>query len=341
MEELRTAAARMVCVGFDGFAVTDDVRRLIDQGVASVILFARNYQSPDQIRDLCRHVKALAKRPVMVCIDQEGGRVQRLGEPFTSIPSMRELGKSNDAGLARRLGETIARELRSVNIDVNLAPVLDVDSNPANPVIGDRSLGSDPALVAAMGCALIMGMQRPRATTWARIAACAKHFPGHGDTSLDSHFDLPRVSHNLRRLQRVELPPFAAAVQARVAAIMCAHILNDELDKDFPATMSHATIAKLLRHQMGYEGVVLSDDLEMRAITDHFGIAQAVARGVEAGIDLFLACHSPAAQQLAIESIIRTAEQSASARANIQEANCRLDRLFGQFVRSAHSLHRA
>src|SRR5262245_6154746 len=161
MTELEYKAARMICVGFEGLAPTPNVRELIRRGVSSVVLFRRNYESPAQLAELCAEIKSLAQRPILICIDQEGGRVQRLTEPFTILPSMREIGLRNDAEAAREIGRTLARELRAVHIDMNLAPVLDVDSNPANPVIGDRSFSPDPELVSRMGCALIDGLQAP------------------------------------------------------------------------------------------------------------------------------------------------------------------------------------
>ena len=221
----------------------------------------------------------------------------------------------------------MARELRAVNIDMNLAPVLDVDSNPNNPVIGERSFGSDPTLVANMGCALIDGLQS------SGMAACGKHFPGHGDTCIDSHFDLPRLSHDLGRLSRTELPPFEAAIKAGVASIMCAHVMFDVLDANFPATMSSPVIDGLLRKQLKFNGVVCSDDLEMKAIIDHFGIEEAVVRGATAGTDLFFVCKEHDLQRRAIEALTAAVKQGDVSIKRIEQSNRRLDVLFDKYVR--------
>jgi beta-N-acetylhexosaminidase len=191
-----SVCARLLCVGFDGHAVTPELREVIARGVRNVILFARNFVDRTQLAGLCREVKALAPpgESILVCVDHEGGRVQRFLTGFTHIPPMREVGRiagedelETAEHRARSLGHLIAGELRSCGIDLNLAPVLDVDSNPANPVIGERSFGRDPHLVARLGGAMIDALQSRG------MAACGKHFPGHGDTSSDSHFHLPRL----------------------------------------------------------------------------------------------------------------------------------------------------
>lgn len=325
-------AARMICVGFEGTTVPPTLRELIHRGVRSVILFTRNYESPAQLTSLCHEIKSLRSLesdPVLICIDQEGGRVQRLREPFTIIPSMREIGRTNDPQLGRAIGELQARELRAVNIDMNLAPVLDVDSNPANPVIGERSFSRDPDRVATLGAAMIAGLQASADP----IAACGKHFPGHGDTSIDSHLDLPRIGHTIDRLERVELPPFRAAIEANVAAIMTAHIVIESIDPDLPATISDRIITGILRRQLNFDRVIISDDLEMNAIANHFGIERAVVRGTLAGVDLFPICHQPQRQHQAIDGLIDAVERTEISIQQLERANQRLDRLFQQFVK--------
>ena len=306
----------MVCVGFDGLEPTAELRTLLDRGVSSVVLFARNYQSPRQLALLCSSIKWMADHPVLILIDHEGGRVQRFRSPFTELPAMREVGRFGDKQIARQIGEIMARELRAVGIDMNLAPVMDVDSNPSNPVIGQRSFSRDPARVAELGCALIGGLQS------AGVAACAKHFPGHGDTVVDSHLDLPRLSHDLGRLQRTELPPFRAAAHAGVAAIMTAHIVFDAIDPLRPATMSEAVITGLLRHpaHTAFSGLVISDDMEMSAIADHFTIEDAALRAAKAGVDLMLVCHQPAIQHRAIDALVEAVRRGHLSDSRIAEA---------------------
>src|SRR4051812_3222225 len=266
MSDFARAVSRMFAIGFDGKVVTPALGQLLDRGVSVVALFSRNVESPQQVARLCYDIQQRAGRPVLIAVDQEGGRVARLRNGFTPLPSMRSLGATGDEKLAHSIGRLLAAELKAVNIHMNFSPVMDVDSNAANPVIGDRSFGADPALVARMGTALLRGLQQ------SGVAACAKHFPGHGDTSKDSHFDLPTLPHPLSHLEKMELPPFAAAISAGVSAIMTAHIIFQAIDPTLPATLSHAVLSMLLRQKMKFDGVIFSDALEMKAIADHFSI---------------------------------------------------------------------
>jgi beta-N-acetylhexosaminidase len=327
MSELERAAAKMFCVGFDGVAVTPAIRRLIELGVSGVILFGRNVKSAEQVAKLCAELKSIAARPLIICIDQEGGRVRRLREGFTPIPSMRAVGQYGNLNIARQIGQILARELRAVNIDVNLAPVLDVDTNPANPVIADRSFGADPGLVTRLGCALIDGLQSEG------VAACGKHFPGHGDTSQDSHLDLPRLPHSMERLARVELPPFAAAVRAGLAMIMTAHVIFEPLDAIYPATMSEPVLDGLLRRRLGFDGVVISDALEMKAIAAHFPVEEVVIRGVQAGIDLFAPCEETDLRDRAIAALVHAVERGSVSLARLDDSARRVNALASAYVK--------
>jgi beta-N-acetylhexosaminidase len=319
--------ARLFCVGFDGLVPSTELRELLKRGVGAVIFFSRNIESAGQFADLCGQVKRLAGRPIVTCIDQEGGRVARLREGFTAIPPMREIGRTGNVRRAEAIGRVLAAELRAVNIDLDFAPVLDVDTNPLNPVIGDRSFGPDPELVGAMGCALLRAMQA------GGVAGCGKHFPGHGDTLLDSHLDLPRLPHDMARLNRVELPPFRRAIAAGVASIMTAHVIFDALDPGRPSTLSRAVIGGLLRQELRYDGVVVSDDLEMKAISDHFPPEEAVPDCINAGADMVMICHTPQVQHRGIDSAIEAVQKGRIAHERIAEALRRLDRLARQYVR--------
>jgi beta-N-acetylhexosaminidase len=324
MSDLALAAAKMFIVGFHGRSPTRELRDMLRRGVSGAILFGRNVDgmSAREVGELCAAIRGAADRTFLTCVDQEGGRVARLrGEGFTRVPSMREIGATGDESRAREIGATLARELRNVHIRLNFSPVLDVDTNPANPVIGERSFGADPMLVARLGCAMIEGMQSNG------VAACGKHFPGHGDTSLDSHLELPALDHDMNRLRAVELPPFAAAVRAGVASVMTAHVLFRALDPDVPATMSRAVLHGILRTELGFGGVIISDDLEMKAIADHYGLEDAVVRGANAGVDVFLVCHDHAVQAQAIEVLVRAVERGQVARARLDEAARRIDSL--------------
>lgn len=327
MADLASAIARMFAVGFDGTEASPELPALLARGVSGVVLFARNVESPEQVAALARDLKRRVGRPLAVCVDQEGGRVRRLRDGFAQVPSMRALGRTADPELAYAVGRVLARELRAVNIDVNFSPSLDVDSNPANPVIGDRSFGSCPRLVAEMGTALIRGLQENG------VAACGKHFPGHGDTSQDSHHDLPRLPHPLERLEQVELPPFRAAVQAGVGLVMTSHVVFEPIDPLYPATMSSAVLDGILRRRMGFDGVIVSDDLEMKAISANFDIEEVVVRGANAGVDLFAICHDPDLQNRAIDALTGAVRRGLVPASRVGESNRRVEALAARFVR--------
>ena len=194
------------------------------------------------------------------------------------------LGRCNSSELAYAAAATMAKELKAVGINMNMSPVLDVNSNPANPVIGDRAFGTTPDLVWEMGLATVGGLQDNR------VVACGKHFPGHGDTNTDSHKELPVVTASRERLERIEFPPFRHAVANGVATMMTAHVLYHALDDNRPATLSPTIIGRFLREEWHYDGVVLTDDLEMHAIIDHYGVGDATVRAILAGCDMPLIC---------------------------------------------------
>lgn len=277
---------QLLYLGFEGLSLPKPVERWIATGrVGGVILFARNLRDPHQVRRLVREIRLAGPEgaPVQVAIDQEGGRVQRLRKPWTEWPPMRVLGTRHELEATAAVAQAIARELVDLGIGLDFAPVVDVDTNPDNPIIGDRSFARDADRVAAHGRAFIEALQA------AGVAACAKHFPGHGDTLLDSHLALPRLNHALERLREIELPPFRAAVAAGVASIMTAHVVFEALDDRRPATLS-PEVMSLLRDELGYDGLVFSDDFEMRAVADHARPDALVRGALEARVDAMLVC---------------------------------------------------
>ena len=277
---------QLLFAGFQGTEVPEDLAALLRQGrVGGVVLFARNLRDPEQVHRLVAELHALAPAtaPLCVAIDQEGGRVQRLRAPWTEWPPMRRLGERDDLEETARVARALARELADLGIDLDFAPVVDVDTNPANPVIGDRSFGREAERVARHASAFVRAMQAEG------VAACAKHFPGHGDTQEDSHVALPRVDHPLARLREIELVPFRAAALAGVASMMTAHVLLSCFDDRLPATLC-APVLELLRSELGYDGLVFGDDFEMAAVAAQFPPREATRRALEAGVDALLVC---------------------------------------------------
>lgn len=324
-------AARLLTVGFYGTRLSDPLKRLLDRGVGGVILFARNIESSEQVAHLIYDIKSYAGRPLVVGIDQEGGVVQRLKTGFTRIPPMRAVGALADEGVAEELGRAIGTELRAVGVDLDYAPVLDVDTNPKNPVIGSRSFSRDPALVARLGVALGRGLES------VGVASCGKHFPGHGDTAQDSHLELPSLPHSLSRLEEVELVPFRAWSEAGLASLMTAHVLFQPLDPDYPATMSRRVIQGLLREQLGYQGLLITDDLEMRAILDHYGYEEAVIRSLNAGADHFLCCHTAEIAHGIIDTLVEATESGWVREARLEEAAKRWELFSSKWARPAEA----
>jgi beta-N-acetylhexosaminidase len=327
MKDVVRRVGRRLMVGFEGPTASADVKALIrDFAVGQVILFSRNVEDPEQTAELVRELQATARsaghdRPLLIAVDQEGGRVARLKAPWTAWPPLRALGRAGDETMARRMGEALAAELRACGIALDFAPVVDVDTNAANPVIGDRSFGADPDLVGRLGAAMILGLQE------GSVAACAKHFPGHGDTEVDSHLELPVVGHPRSRLDEVELRPFRLAIQAGVAAVMTGHVLVRELDPEVPATLSARVVGGLLRDELGYDRAVVADDLEMKAVAKRWRPADSAVQAARAGCDILPFCRDHEAQVEAAEGLIRAVEDGAITFREMEQTERRLARL--------------
>ena len=325
---LQQDIGQLLIGGFPGPGIDPVFARMARNGtVGGAILFRRNLEDIESVRAMNNELHALrSEEPLMVALDQEGGRVQRLRSPFPELPPMRVFGQIGDAELAREAGRVLGTSLRVLGFDQNYAPVLDVDSNPANPVIGDRSFSSDARIVCRLGAAFIDGIQA------SGVAACGKHFPGHGDTDLDSHLDLPRLNHDHERLRLVELPPFRAATKAGVAAIMSAHVVFAGLDPRRPATLSPLVIRPILREEIGFEGVIVSDDLEMRAISDNYDVGRAAVEAIAAGCDQLLICHHPEQIQHAFDCIERAVLDKVLAEELVRTAADRVLRMKRTYV---------
>jgi beta-N-acetylhexosaminidase len=329
LRDIRRHIGQFSIAGFSGHTIPAELRALAREfDLGGVILFARNVESPHQVAELAAEAQSLAAEvPLWVSVDQEGGRVARLRSPFTEWPPMITLGRSADEGLAARFARALASELRAVGITLDYAPVLDIHTNPRNPVIGDRALAGRADEVARLGRVIIETLQAEG------IAACGKHFPGHGDTSSDSHHELPLVEHPPDRLEAVEFVPFRAAVAAGVASIMTAHVLVPALDEERPATLSRRIVTGLLRETLGFGGLIVSDDLDMRAISDRYALGDATVGAVAAGCDVVLMCGpEPARQAVALEALIHAVEARQVPIRQIEDAMARQRRAKERFL---------
>ncbi|OYO31169.1 beta-N-acetylhexosaminidase [Janthinobacterium sp. PC23-8] len=322
---LREKTGQLFMVGFDGLAADDHIRTLIRRyQIGGVILFRRNVQSPRQVSALCRELQEINAEvsdiPLLIAIDQEGGMVMRIEQGVTPIPSAMAFQAAGSVPDCERLNHVSGDEMRQVGVNLMLAPVLDVNNNRDNPVIGVRAYGEDAATVIDYGMAAMRGQQS------SGVAVTAKHFPGHGDTATDTHHAMAKVAHDKERLQAVELAPFRAAIALGVDAIMTAHVVFPafELDTSVPATLSKGVLTDLLRGQMGYEGVVITDCLEMAAIADGIGVSGGAVAALQAGADIVLISHSQARQQAAIEAVLAAVDSGALAMARIDEAVARV-----------------
>jgi beta-N-acetylhexosaminidase len=323
---LKEKVGQLFFFGFQGTSPSKAIAGFIKNNpIGGVILFKRNLKDPSQIVRLTNTLQSFSRSlPLFVAVDEEGGRVSRLPRHFTRFPSAATIGAIRSTEMAYRAAECTARELRSVGINMNFAPVLDIRTEPRNEVIGDRAFGSDPTAVSGMGLAVLAALQDNR------VVACGKHFPGHGDTTADSHKELPLVDQPVSRLRTVELRPFQHAIENGLAALMTAHVLYPELDKEWPATLSRRILTELLRQEMGFNGVVLTDDLEMEAIRLEPG--EAAVRALEAGADGILFCHDAEKQRAALEAVHRAVQKKRLTEERIDRSVLRLLDLKDRFL---------
>jgi len=327
----RRQLGQLVMLGFDGFQVPPELRSLAREfDLGGVVLFKRNVESPEQVAELAFESARLCQSaPVWVAVDQEGGRVARLRRPFTEWPPMAALGRAGDEALAARFARSMARELSSVGVTFDFAPVLDVLTNADNPAIGDRAFGADAALVARMGCAVIEAIQGEG------LAACGKHFPGHGDASVDSHHDLPVLDLPPDRFEEVDWVPFRAAIEKDVAAVMVAHVLVPAFDDKEPASLSRPIVTGLLRERLHFDNLILTDDLSMKGCSARYALPAATVRAIGAGHDGALLCEpNHDGQAAALEALVHALEDGTLPFAQAEASIARHARLKGLYAAS-------
>jgi len=329
-EALERVAAGLLMVGFPGRSVPAGTVDLIAGGVRGVILFARNIGEAEQVKSLTAQLRALAGDDILIAIDHEGGRVNRLGAAATPWPSPMAWAATGDIDLTRRAAAVAAQELVSLGINLNFAPVADILDNYHNAVLGVRCFSDDPQTVADYSSAFIEGYR------CSKVAATAKHFPGHGGTSADSHVDMPMVDRSVDDLERNDLVPFRAAIVAGVDCLMISHIWYSSLDDaSTPATVSKR-VMDMARNGLGFDGVIVTDCMEMGAIQNHMTTGEAVVRAIGAGADLALVSHHVELQKGALEALVAAVQDGALPLSRLMEATRRLDSLRMR-VRSAET----
>lgn len=328
MRTLQEAIGQLFMLGIEGSTPSEALETFMrDLTPGGVILFGRNLGSSEEIATLTNALHGASWIPLFLAIDQEGGKVARLQPPFTQWPSAEAVGAIGSLELTTAIAASIGRELTAVGINMDMAPVLDVLTNPANPVMAGRSYGSDPHMVAQHGIAFFRGLEGQG------VIAVGKHFPGHGDTTVDSHLALPLVSHDLDRLSAVELVPFVAAIGAGIPALMTAHLLIPALDQDRPATLSRRILTDLLRTQMSFDGLIISDDLLMRGIAESTSPGEAGIRFLEAGGDLMLICQDEAVQRQAFRAVTDAVKIGRLSEERVQVTGDRIARVKAQYLR--------
>ncbi len=329
---------QVLAVGFHQPTLSQDSIDLLQKyHVGNVILFQRNIQSAQQVQELTTRLQSIAKeaghrQPLLIMLDQENGMVRRFGQNATIFPGNMALGAIGSEQIAFDVALATGRELQALGINMNLAPVMDVNNNPANPVIGVRSFGEDPRQVARLGTAMMRGYRA------AGILTCLKHFPGHGDTAVDSHLALPIIPYDMERLEAIELVPFKSAIAVgtgsvgsvdSVDSVMIAHMYLPALmhNEMLPATLSHAVVTELLRKKLGFEGLIISDCMEMQAVSGTIGTEQGTVGALKAGIDLVLVSHTFTRQRGSIEAVKAALQNGTLSEERIQEAAERVLRL--------------
>lgn len=311
-------------IGIAGQSLTADEKKfIVDNNIGGIVLMGRNVGEPKQVHALCSEIQSLRhktvdKTPFFIGIDMEGGRVARLKTPFTQWPPLKMLGDLDNATVTFHFSNKMGIELQAVGINLNFAPCVDIFTNPKNTVIGDRSISTDPEMVAKHASALVRGYIK------SNVLSCVKHFPGHGNTLLDSHEELPVEDLDMPRLDSVELVPFKRSFKARVDMVMTSHILFKNIDPEWPATLSEIFLKKILRDQCRYRGLIVTDDLDMKAMVKHYDRKAIPVRALQAGADLLLYCNEPASPPLAIEGIIEAIAQGQLTKANLEASYKRI-----------------
>lgn len=317
---MREIIGQQMIIGLSGEELTqNEAQFIVENNIGGVILFDRNLKSVEQIHKLITDIQQLRyklpeKAPLFVSVDMEGGRVHRLKEPFTKWPAVKNLGDMGSSNVTFQFTQLMGRELKAIGFNLDYAPCVDVLMNPENEVIGDRALSSDPEQVALLSSAMVRGYIK------SDVLTCAKHFPGHGYTKVDSHFDLPVDERTIADLEKHgDLEPFKKVIKARVDMIMTAHIKYPNIDPQFPVTLSALFIKQFLREALRYRGIIITDDLDMKALTKNFPIEEIPVMALQAGATMLLYCNEPASPVKAVKNIAKAVSEGQLDEATLRE----------------------
>ncbi len=322
--KLNELVGQLTLIGISGHTLTETEKKfIVENNISGVVLFSRNVAEPKQIYDLCNEIQSLRhqmvdRAPLFIGIDMEGGRVHRLKPPFTQWPALKTVGDLDAPTVAFQFALQMGLELMAVGINLNFAPCVDIFNNPKNTVIGDRAVSSDPLMVEKMASALVRGYLK------SGIFSCAKHFPGHGYTVIDSHEELPIEPFDLKRLNEVELVPFKKAFRSKVDMVMTGHISFPNIDPKWPVTLSEVFLKKMIKDELRYRGLIITDDLDMKAMAKHYDKAEIPVRSFEAGADLLLYCNEPESPPIAIESVVQAITTGRLSESNLKEIHAKV-----------------
>ncbi|WP_404457873.1 beta-N-acetylhexosaminidase [Oceanobacillus kapialis] len=316
---MKEKIGQMLMFGFEGTKINETTRRLIENNhIGGVILFEKNVTDSQQLTALNRELKEIKvgsqEIPLFISVDEEGGSVSRMPTEIIKLPDSEEIGDRNSKELAFKVGEAIGERVSTFGFNISMAPVMDINSNPQNPVIGKRAFGDNKEVVSKMGIAEMKGIQSKG------VVPVIKHFPGHGDTSVDSHLGLPVVNHNLQSLRKRELVPFKKAINYQADMTMVAHILLPAIDKEYPSSLSENVITTLLREELGFKGLVITDDMTMGAILENYDIGDATVKAVQAGNDIVLVCHGDKNKRKALNSLTKAVKDGTITEARVNQS---------------------
>lgn len=327
MFSLEEKVGQLMMVGFHGTTLPEHIKKWLSSGrIGGVYLFVRNIESPQQVKKLIDDCHAVAKYPILVGIDQEGGIVARLHDGFTESPGAMALGASGDIQLAEDVAYMMGQELLTMGINWNFAPVADITHNINNPSVSTRSIGTDKHTVSEFVKAQVRGFQR------AGVIATVKHFPGLGNTAIDTHDALARVSGSVDYLYEQDLVPFREAIEAGVACVMTTHVLFDAIDSEHPTTLSPIVMNRLLRDEIGYDGAVCTDCMEMNAITDGYGASESAILTILAGVDMAMFSHTQSRQEEAYNAVLDAVKSGRISEARLDQSVARIQNLKQQYA---------